>query len=186
MGTQITVASVPGYGATFSFNLVTGQEALPGVLGDSLRPELVEGTRVLLVTGAARATEQALALLVSLGYSAETASAETVPAKLRAAAEEGYPFGVVLLDTLNFKEGLQPFLVGVREACGAGVIIRTVAMVGHLQELQNALPASAQGMVDALLIKPYTPRMLVEALSLLAGDSTTTLNGALGAGGGAG
>ena len=33
MGTQITVASVPGYGATFSFNLVTGQEALAGVLG---------------------------------------------------------------------------------------------------------------------------------------------------------
>ena len=185
LGTQITVASVPGYGATFSFNLVAGQEALAGVLGDSLRPELVEGTRVLLVTGAARATEQALALLVSLGYSAETASAETVPAKLRAAAEEGYPFGVVLLDTLNFKEGLQPFLVGVREACGAGVIIRTVAMVGHLQELQSALPASAQGMVEALLIKPYTPRMLVEALSLLAGDSAATLNGALGAGGGA-
>ena len=188
LGTQITVASVPGYGATFSFNLVAGQEALAGVLGDSLRPELVEGTRVLLVTGAARSTEYALALLVSLGYRVESTSAETVPAKLQAAAEEGCPFGVVLLDTLNFKEGLQPFLVGVRQACAAGVITRTVAMVGHLQELQNALPASAQGMVDALLIKPYTPRMLVAALSgvLLAGNGTASLNGALEAGGGAG
>jgi hypothetical protein len=54
-------------------------------------------------------------------------------------------------------------------------------MVGHLQELQSALPASAQGMVDALLIKPYTPRMLVEALSSFAGDSAASLNGDLGA-----
>jgi signal transduction histidine kinase/CheY-like chemotaxis protein len=178
LDTQITVASVPGYGATFSFNLMVGQDVLAGEFGDSLKHEAVQGTRVLFVAGAAQSTEHALAVLATLGYSAESACAEAVPAQLRAAAERGYPFGTVLLDTADFHEGLQPFLNGVREACAAGVITRTVAMVGHLQELQRALPASAQGIVDGLLLKPYTPRMLVEALSgvVLAGDSTASLS----------
>lgn len=178
LGTQITVASVPGYGATFSFDLVVGQDVLAGAFGESLRCEMLEGTRVLLVAGAAQPTEHTQALLTTLGYSAESASAAAVQAKLQAAAEHGNPFGVVLLNTVDFPEGLEPFLDGVRKAGATGVITRTVAMVGHLQELQRALPASAQGRVEGLLLKPYTPRMLVEALSgvVLAGDSTASLS----------
>ena len=177
LGTHIEVASVPGFGATFSFDLVVGYDQLAGGFDEPLRGELTAGTKVLLVATATQASEHALALLHSLGYSAESASAETVPGKLRAAAEHGQPYGVVVLDSLHFHHGLEEFLRAVRHTGAAGVITRTVAMVGQLQELQLVLPASAQGLVDCLLLKPYTSRMLFEALSgvVFAGDSTAPL-----------
>jgi signal transduction histidine kinase/CheY-like chemotaxis protein len=177
LGTEIKVASVPGFGATFSFDLEVGLDTSADVFGDALRREMMEGTRVLLVGTASPASAHALASLHSLGVSAESVSAETVPAKLRAAAEKGHPYAVVVFDTVNFHEGIELFLGEVRNAGAAGVITRTVAMVGELQELQMALPASAQGLVDSLLLKPYTPRMLLEAVSgaVLAEHSDATL-----------
>jgi CheY-like chemotaxis protein len=177
LGTEIKLASVPGFGATFSFELVVGLDTSAVMFGEAVRRETMDGTRVLLVAIASQASEHALALLQSLGYSAESASAEAVPAKLRAAAENGRPYGVVVLDTVNFHQGIETFLSEIRNAGAAGVITRTVAMVGELHELQMALPASAQGLVDSLLLKPYTPRMLLEAVSgaVLAEHSDATL-----------
>jgi CheY-like chemotaxis protein len=177
LGTQIKVASVPGFGATFSLDLVVAQDAFAGAVGESLRYEMTEGTRVLLVATASQASTHALDLLQSLGYSAESASAETVPEKLRVAAEHGQPYGVLVFDTAHFNEGIEAFLSDIKNAGAASVITRTVAMIGQLQQLQTALPASAQGLVDSFLLKPYTPRMLVEALSgaVFVGDSNAPL-----------
>jgi signal transduction histidine kinase/CheY-like chemotaxis protein len=177
LGTEIKLASVPGFGATFSFELVVGLDTSAVMFGEALRRETMDGTRVLLVATASQASEHALASLHSLGYSAESANVPMVLAKLRAAAEKGHPYGVVVLDMVNFPDGIEAFLSEVRNAGAAGVITRTVAMVGELQELQRALPPSAQGLVDSLLLKPYTPRMLFEAVSgsVLAENSNASL-----------
>jgi len=177
LGTEIKVASVPGFGATFSFDLVVGLDTSAGVFGDALRREMMEGTRVLLVGTASQASEHTLTLLRFLGYTVESASAEMVPAKLLAAADRGQPYAVTVLDTANFPEVIETFLTTVRSAGATAVITRTVAMVGQLSELQMTLPASARGLVDSLLLKPYTPRMLVEAVSgaVFAGDSNAPL-----------
>jgi len=177
LGTEIKVASVPGFGATFSFDMLVEQEAFADEFGESLRQEMTEGTRVLLVATATQASEHALTLLQSLGYTVESASAELVPTKLLAAADRGQPYAVTVLDTADFPEGIETFLTTVRSTGATAVITRTVAMVGQLSELQMTLPASAQGLVDSLLLKPYTPRMLVEAVSgaVFTGDSNAPL-----------
>ncbi|VXB79912.1 Multi-sensor hybrid histidine kinase [Massilia sp. 9I] len=162
MGGEISVTSSPQAGSRFSFTLPL---ELPGDAA-ALRPALLPDLRALVVDDSATARAALSEMLGALGLRADSvASGEEALVLLARAANDGQPYGIVLMDYL------MPGLDGVatirrirHDARGqAGRATPAILMISAFTreavlEQQGELP------VDAFLHKPVGPALLYHSL----------------------
>ncbi|HKY90121.1 MAG TPA: response regulator [Nevskiaceae bacterium] len=168
MGGQIFVTSEPGQGSTFAFTArFTVAEAVRG----PRRTGSLEQLRVLVADDSAEAREVLREHLHGFGCEVhEAASGTSAVERVRAAAELGRPFDLVLLDWQ------MPGINGIDaarliRASGEALSPRTMLISAYGRpELAQQVEALS---LDGLLLKPINVSTLHDSLMQLFGDEST-------------
>ncbi len=173
MGGDIHVQSIPGEGSTFSFTVCLGrqqEEIEPGV-EFSLR-----GLKVLVVDDNATSRSIHSELLESFGFrSLEAGSARDAYAILKEQnITDSDPVELVLMDWR------MPDTDGIH----ASETIRAMHELQHIPDIimvsaygREEIMRQAQSVVDAFLIKPVSPAVLLETISRVCGHERRALDG---------
>ncbi len=161
---SISVASVPGAGSRFSFELPLGLEELPSVAAGALpRDPSLQHLRALVVDDCASARAALVEMLGALGVGADAAeSGEQCLALLRRAAAAGTPYQVVLMDYL------MPGLDGMEtirriRADDLGPAPLSILMVSGCSR-ESVLQQEGELPLDGYLSKPVGPALLYHSL----------------------
>ena len=156
MGGEISVASVPGAGSTFSFTATFGLGHLqPESQGQT--PQDLPGLRVLVVDDSSAARDIMQGLVQGLGYHARAA----------ASAVEGLqelqraPYDLVFMDYMM--PGMDGFEATLRLRAQAAEGAPKVILVTAYGDGEVAQRAEAEGL-DGFLTKPVTPSTLFDSV----------------------
>ncbi|HWR02985.1 MAG TPA: PAS domain S-box protein [Humidesulfovibrio sp.] len=170
MGGEIGVASAPGQGSEFRFELTL---PLAAEQGREAAPDSLAGRRVLVADDSRSAREIMVAALRRLGMLPEEAAdgAETL-ALLARAAEAGRPFELVLLDWRM--PGMDGAETARRISQDASLLPKpaVVILTAYDRETLARLPES--GLAAALLMKPVSPSLLLDTLAEVFGGKALT------------
>jgi two-component system sensor histidine kinase/response regulator len=160
MGGRIAVESQAGAGSRFHFSVPVEIGALPAPPPPNLVP--LAGLRALVVDDNAAAREITAGYLASFEFEQQAvAGGKAALAALRAAADAGRPFRLVLLDwRLQDMDGGQ--LVAAIRAMPLDPQPGLVLMSAHSRE-ELATRTEELGL-DAMLGKPFNPSMLLETI----------------------
>jgi PAS domain S-box-containing protein len=159
MGGELALASVPGQGSTFSFELDLLRATTPAPAPTAAAAPL----RVLVVDDHATARATIAAAARSLGWQADEAGdgAEAV-ARVGSAAAAGTAYDAVFLDCrMPGADGWQ----ACREIrARSDAPPRLIMLTAHGHEMLAARSPDEQALLDGFLVKPVTAAMLGEAV----------------------
>jgi len=158
MGSRIELASVPGKGSTFRFELV-----LPLTEVADVTPEC-EAQRVLIVDDNPTARAVLAHMVESLGWSADLANGgEEAIALCGEKLAAGTPYQVVFIDWQM--PGMDGWQTGQRLREIAGAAAPMLLMVtAHDREKLAERSAEDQALLNGFLVKPVTALMLRDAV----------------------
>jgi len=156
MGGTISVKSLPGEGAEFTFNLKLGRPADEGS-NRIIIPSKLQGMRILLVDPHSTNRQALRYYLEEAGCAIEeTAFPDDALNHIKSAHEKGSPFQLVLLDF--FLAGMDQFLENMKAAHGSNIILTTSML--HRKAAAHATPQLARH----YLTKPVKAQRLYKAM----------------------
>ncbi|MEM7403830.1 MAG: response regulator [Pseudomonadota bacterium] len=170
MDGQLTVASQPGEGSTFQFNVELGFNSADS---PAQRPvsEALQAARILVVDD--NATHGALLSAQLDAWSIENSSADNGVRALEClrAALDSRPFDIVLLDT-QFPDGVG---LDIANAIGADTALAQVSIVLMGSVMHDIRETVGGTCVNAFLAKPIRRDELRGCLERLCGESASTV-----------
>ena len=161
MGGRISVASVPGAGATFTVDLpleVPSDTAALGIAWPRPRP----GEKVLLVLGGAIETALIGDLLVALGASVARAKLKDAERIAKSAASMGVPFRALLTDRAAFDSGAARLLSLLAEDGTKARQPRAVVIIDSFE--RGDIPRFRSSGFNGYLMRPIRPLSLLTQL----------------------
>jgi signal transduction histidine kinase/CheY-like chemotaxis protein/HPt (histidine-containing phosphotransfer) domain-containing protein len=167
MGGRIQVASEPGVGSQFSFQvslpidmqahaaLETSESALRGLTD----------LHALVVDDNPTARQVLSEMVASLGWRVDVAaSGPEAVAKARQQAQEGAPYDVAFVDwQMPGMDGWETSL-RMREAQGPAASATVMMVTAHGREMLSGRSAAEQAALGGFLVKPVTASMLLDAV----------------------
>ena len=162
MGGEIGVASEPGQGSTFSFEIPTGVVPTPAPPGARPAPDALAGRRLLVVDD--NAVNREIVTHLARRWGVEAEAVVSGPDALDAVARadgDGRPFDVVVLDMQM--PGMDGVAVARALAARGGAAPAMVMLTSITRDRTLRERAQAAG-VAAVLYKPTKPDPLFEAV----------------------
>ena len=161
MGGRISVASVPGAGATFTVDLPLATPAQPTELGD-FWPKPASGEKVLLVLDGIIEAALVSDLLVAMGAAVARVRLKDAERIAEGAAASGIPFTALLTDRASIAAGAARLLAQLRRGGDESDSTRAVIIVDPAE--RGDIPAfRAQGF-NGYLVRPVRPLSLLTQL----------------------
>ena len=157
MGGRISVASVPGAGATFTVDLPLATPSDSAALGISW-PRPRAGEKVLLVLEGAIESALIGDLLVALGASVARAKLKDAERIAKSAAAMGVPFGALLTDRAAFDGGASRLLSLLAEE-DAAAPARAVVIIDSFE--RGDIPRFRSSGFNGYLMRPIRPLSLL-------------------------
>lgn len=166
MGGQVSVISVPGRGACFSFDIAAPQAAEAPAAPRAAAPSLPPACRVLIVDDNRANRDQVNAVLTALGAHV----AEAVDGEEGVAAANTSAYDVILMDLrMPCLDGVQA-AQRIRDGGGPNAAAPIIAFSA------DARPGAPGGVFDGAVSKPMTAAGLIRALdSAMAAPVARTL-----------
>lgn len=161
MGGHISVASVPGAGATFTVDLpfLTVQE--PARLGD-FWPKPASGVKVLLVLDGTVESALIADLLVAMGASVARVKLKDAGRIAGVASASGTPFTALLTDRTSVAAGAAHLLPVLRGNGGEATFPRAVVIIDPAE--RSDIPSFRAAGFDGYLVRPVRPFSLLTQL----------------------
>ncbi|MYN07393.1 hybrid sensor histidine kinase/response regulator [Pseudoduganella aquatica] len=166
MGGTLDVASTPGQGSTFSFELALPQAEPPPQQG---HPAQLHALDCLVVDDNPSARQVLAAMAASFGWRVDTADNGLDAIRLAMERSAGHPYDVLLVDwRMPLLDGWETS-VRLRELLPAAatplIIMVTAYDREQLAQKQAQEPARAAPVLDGVLVKPVTASMLFNAVA---------------------
>ncbi|QEI05906.1 response regulator [Pigmentiphaga aceris] len=165
MGSRIAVDSAPGQGSTFYFDICFERQQHEGGASPRRHANLA-GRRVLVVDDSRSARDMLVATLSAWSAQAsQAASGQAALASMEAAAAQGQPFELVLVDwRMPDMDGIE-LIRAIRQDARLGTPRVFLLSSYGREDIVSAADALA---VDALLIKPIDASVLFNAVQAVA------------------
>ncbi len=169
MGGELALASVPGEGSTFSFEvefaLATERDVVAPQDDDPPATATDPALRVLVVDDHATARATIAAAARALGWRVDAAlDAADAFTRVDRAAADGAPYDAVFVDCRM--PGIDGWQACRRiRARGDAEPPRLIMLTAHGREMLAERSAEEQALLDGFLVKPVTAAMMAEALA---------------------
>jgi diguanylate cyclase (GGDEF)-like protein len=176
MGSRITVDSAPGQGSTFAFDMRFERQQRDGAAPSRRRADLA-GRAVLVVDDSLSARDTLVATLSAWSATVSgAASGKAALAAMEAAAAQGAPYELVLVDwRMPDMDGME-LIRAIRQDARLGTP-RVFLLSSYGRE--DIVGAADTLAVDALLIKPVDASVLFNAVqAMLLGEAGSAAAGA--------
>ncbi len=162
---DIVVESEPGQGTTMIFTCTLYRDAeLPP---QPPPPEKLRGSRVLVVSAQAQGREIINNLLLDFQFDLEEAAdPESVPGRVRAAAEAGRPFCLVILDVPREHDAMRAASEMIRQGLGLADRPRVLALLPYCTtfSLSEVWRESADACLPKPTLRPYLHEAVINLL----------------------
>ncbi|MGE5260177.1 MAG: ATP-binding protein [Actinomycetota bacterium] len=161
MGGHISVASVPGAGATFTVDLPFAMPTQPAELG-SFWPKPARGEKILLVLEGSIEAAVISDLLVAMGAAVARVRLNDAERIAEGAAAAGVPFTALLTDRAAISSGAARLLPQLRRAKQKSESTRAVVAIDPSE--RSEIPSFRAAGFNGYLVRPVRPLSLLTQL----------------------